>query len=177
MYMPNKKQGAVYYLENSISQITNDKQNSNSKNSNPEADNFVYRGFENEKSMLEAFWKLAQSCEKFVTYNGTGFDFPFLVFRSGVHRVKVPFETRGGGDKFVDLAQKIQMSFRSFKLEQVCKAFGITNPKQEGVSGMEVARLYREGRLQDIVEYVGRDVMATNELYVVWKKYLSGKVG
>jgi hypothetical protein len=91
--------------------------------------------------------------------------------------VKVPFETRGGGDKFVDLAQKIQMSFRSFKLEQVCKAFGITNPKQEGVSGMEVARLYREGRLQDIVEYVGRDVMATNELYVVWKKYLSGKVG
>ena len=188
MYNPSSGKGMVYYLENSESnskRISATKQKTDDgKQKTDDEDGekikgdleFSYKPFANEKFLLEAFWETAVKYERYVTYNGSGFDFPFMVFRSGVHRVKVPFETHGSSDKFLDLAYKIRVNNRSIKLEQVCKSFGIDNPKKKGVSGMEVAKLYRKGKLKDILEYVGRDVVATSELYQVWKSYLAGKV-
>lgn len=138
--------------------------------------NFESKSFNSELEMIAYFWQEASKFDRFVTYNGTGFDFPFLVYRSAVHRIKIPFETTGSQDKFIDLAYKFRMNNRPFKLEVICKSLGIENPKLPGVSGMEVSHLYNTGQLEEIVRYVSRDVKATSELYELWRKYLSGKI-
>lgn len=177
MYNPTSKRGMVYYLGDTAKKKDIKKIDKAIAQREKNNQGFKYLKFENEKELLEAFWESASKYERFVTYNGGGFDWPFLVFRSGIHRVKVPFEIKGSsGDRFIDLATKLRMNFRSFKLEQLCKAMGIENPKKEGVSGMEVARLYREGKLHEIVEYVGRDVVSTSDLYELWRTYLAGKI-
>ncbi len=182
MYNPGTEKGAVYYLTSSKKQkATNKKLQTGDKSAkespaHQSKEAFIYRGFADEKSLLEGFWETALKYERFVTYNGAGFDWPFLVFRSGVHRVKVPFETKGNGDKFIDLSQKIRVGYRPYRLEQLCKAFQISNPKEDGVSGMEVAKLYRQGKLEEILKYVSRDAKSTSELYMLWKTYLAGKI-
>lgn len=143
----------------------------------PEKDNFSYETFETEKELLEGFWKMTGDYEQFVTYNGDNFDFPYLMIRSGVNRVKMPFEIkRWGSEKMIDLANKIKQNNRQFQLEMLCKAFGIDNPKEKGVHGGDVTRLYNEGEFNKIADYVARDAVATTELYLIWKNYMSGQV-
>ncbi|MDD4938474.1 MAG: ribonuclease H-like domain-containing protein, partial [Candidatus Shapirobacteria bacterium] len=113
----------------------------------------------------------------FVTYNGDNFDFPYLVIRSGINRIKVPMEIkRWSSDKFLDLQTKIRQS-HAFKLEMLCKAFGITNPKQDGVDGSEVSNLFYAHEFNKIADYVARDAVATSELYLIWKGFMSGELG
>lgn len=161
MYNPATEKGAVFYV---------------GEEGEVEIEGFAVKAFADEKALLEGFWEAAGKYYRFVTYNGSGFDFPFLAFRSAVHRIKVPFELSGSSDKFVDLATKFRMHHRPFKLEMVCKALGIDNPKEEGVSGKEVWKLYREGKMDEIAKYVSRDVKSTSDLYEVWRKYVAGKV-
>ncbi|MFA7676005.1 MAG: 3'-5' exonuclease [Candidatus Shapirobacteria bacterium] len=143
----------------------------------PEKENFVYKTFTTEKELLEEFWKITPKYEQFVTYNGDNFDFPYLMIRSGVNRVKMPFEIKKwGSEKSIDLANKIRQNGRSFQLEMLCKAFNITNPKAKGVHGGEVSALYNSGEFNKIADYVARDAIATTELYLIWKEFMSGQI-
>jgi DNA polymerase elongation subunit (family B) len=143
----------------------------------PENENFKYYVFENEKDLLIKFWEITASYEKFVTYNGEGFDFPYLVIRSGINRVKMPFEVKKyGNSNHIDLMNKLSQNRRGFKLEFMCKAFGVKNPKAEGVHGGDVAKLYKAKEYNKIADYVSRDVVATDSLYKIWQEYLSGEV-
>lgn len=147
-----------------------------SKEIKPEKSNFSYKTFSSEKELLEEFWKLASKYELFVTYNGESFDFPYLMIRSGINRVRMPFEVKKwGSDKFLDLQTKIKQS-HAFKLEMLCKAFGIENPKEKGVHGDDVSRLYNAEEFNKIADYVARDASATTELYLIWKTYMSGQI-
>lgn len=140
----------------------------------PEKENYNYKIFETEKELLAEFWKIAKEYELFVTYNGDNFDFPYLIIRSGINRVKVPFEVKKwGSDKFIDLFNKIKQN-HGFKLEMICKAFGIENPKEEGVHGGDVNELFDKKDFQKIADYVARDAYSTAELYLIWKEYMSG---
>lgn len=142
----------------------------------PEKDNFSYETFETEKELLERFWKMTGDYEQFVTYNGDNFDFPYLMIRSGINRVKMPFEIkRWGSEKFIDLQVKIRQN-HGFKLEMLCKAFGIENPKDKGVHGGDVSALYYSEEFNKIADYVARDAVATTELYLIWKTYMSGQI-
>lgn len=142
----------------------------------PEKDNFVYKTFKTEKELLEEFWKISVNYEQFVTYNGDTFDFPYLMIRSGINRVKMPFEVKKwGSEKFIDLQNKIRQN-HGFKLEMLCKAFGIENPKGKGVHGNEVTELYNKEEFNKIADYVARDAVATAELYLIWKNYMSGQI-
>lgn len=137
---------------------------------------FEYRIFESEKELLVNFWEIAKKYELFVTYYGDSFDFPYLMIRSGINRVKIPFEIKKwGSDRFLDLQNKIRQS-HGFKLEMLCKAFGIENPKQNGIDGSEVSNLFYKGNFQEIADYVARDAVATNELYLIWKEFMSGEI-
>jgi len=161
LFDSNKNKGLVL--------ITSEK-----KNLIPENNDFEYRIFDSEKELLVGFWEIAKNYELFVTYNGDNFDFPYLVIRSGINRVKVPFEIKKwGSERFIDLQNKIRQN-HGFKLEMLCKAFGITNPKQEGVDGSEVSNLYYDKEFQKIADYVARDAVATNQLYLIWKEFMSG---
>lgn len=144
------------------------------KDLTPEKENYTYKVFETEKDLLTEFWKIAQEYELFVTYNGDNFDFPYLIIRSGINRVKVPFEIKKwGSDKFIDLFNRIKQS-HGYKLEILCKAFGIENPKEAGVHGGDVNELFDNKDFQKIADYVARDAFSTSRLYMIWKEFMSG---
>ncbi|NMB56395.1 hypothetical protein GYA19_00475 [Candidatus Beckwithbacteria bacterium] len=162
MFNPESQKGMVYLLGD--------------KKLKPAKDNFIYQTFKTEKELLQAFWDIILKYERYVTYNGSSFDFPFLILRSALHKVKVPIEINNRQDTFVDLMYKIKTGSRGFKLEALCRFFGLENPKEVGISGMYVAKLYQKGKVQEIADYVARDAEATSQLYLLWKKYMAGKI-
>ena len=137
----------------------------------PENEDFKYHVFENEKDLLIKFWEIANKYELFVTFNGTSFDFPYLVIRSGINRVKINYEMKKYGNDHIDLMTKLNQNGRGYKLEMLCK-----NPKAEGVHGDDVNKLFKAKEYNKIADYVSRDVVATNELYLIWKEFLSGEI-
>jgi len=142
----------------------------------PEKENYTYKICKNEIELLEEFWKEAKKYEQFVTYNGESFDFPYLIIRSGINRVKVSLEIKKWSENFIDLQNKIKQSNRPYKLEFLCKAFGIENPKEEGVHGDAVNQLFYDKDYQKIADYVSRDAFSTSQLYLVWKEFMSGQL-
>jgi len=136
-----------------------------------------------EKEMLEDFWEGAKSYDTFVTFNGRGFDVPFLNLRSVVHGIRPTQNLMEGRYLYqqktvhhVDLQD--QMTFygamhRRPSLHLFCRAFGIESPKADGVAGDDVAELFHSKKFRDIAEYNARDVIATTALYKKWLEYLA----
>ena len=139
-----------------------------------------------EVEMLTAFWDVAKHYENIVTFNGRGFDVPFLYLRSAQLNVPITRKDwlgyRYATEPHCDLAEQLTFysvsgregAARKFNLDFYCKAFGIESPKSHGVTGMDVKRLLEEGRYREIAEYCLRDVVATVKLYHVWKERLAG---
>ncbi len=139
-----------------------------------------------EGELLTAFWDVAKRYDSIVTFNGRGFDVPFLYLRSALLNVPISRKDwlgyRYNTEPHCDLAE--QFSFynvsgkegaaRKFNLDFYCKAFGIPSPKAQGVTGLDVNDLLAEGRHREIAEYCLRDVEATVELYKIWKERLAG---
>lgn len=146
------------------------------KDLTPEKENYTYKICKDEKELLTEFWKEAKKYEQFVTYNGESFDFPYLIIRSGINRVKVSLEIKRWSENFIDLQNKIKQSNRPYKLEFLCKSFGIENPKEEGVHGDAVNQLFYDKDYQKIADYVSRDSFSTSQLYLVWKEFMSGQI-
>ncbi len=129
-----------------------------------------------EASVLHLLWKEIKTSQRIVTFNGRSFDIPYLLLRSAI--LKVPISRHDlMGQRFsayphCDLLE--QLSFygatRRMSLDMYCLAFGIESPKEEGISGADVGRLYVAGEHQKIAEYCARDVKATAELYKIWLK-------
>lgn len=136
-----------------------------------------------EREMLEDFWEGAQAYDTFVTFNGRGFDVPFVNIRSLVHGIRPTQDLMTGRYlsqqkvvRHVDLQD--QLTFygalqRRPSLHVACRALGIKSPKSGGVTGDDVATLYRTGRFTDIAHYNARDVIATTELYLKWYECLA----
>lgn len=136
-----------------------------------------------EKEMLEEFWKMAQSYDEFITFNGMRFDVPFLMIRSAIHKIRTSknlMSNRYLGMQrrealHIDLLD--QLAFygsmrRRWNLHLWCRAFGIKSPKAGGVTGDDVARLFQEGKYLEIAKYNVGDLKATKELYEYWDRYL-----
>ncbi len=131
-----------------------------------------------EAEMLNDFWDGVKMYDTFVTFNGRGFDVPFLNLRSAVHGIRPSQDLMEGrylyqqkSIRHVDLQD--QMTFygamqRKPSLHLFCHAFGIRSPKMDGVAGDDVASLFHEKRFRAIAEYNTRDVVATTELYKIW---------
>lgn len=139
-----------------------------------------------EGELLTAFWDVARHYDEVVTFNGRGFDVPFLYLRSAILNVPISKKNwlgyRFATEPHCDLAE--QLSFygvsgregaaRRFNLDFYCKVFGLESPKGQGVTGMDVGRLLAAGRHREIAEYCLRDVQATVLLYKIWKERLAG---
>ena len=108
-----------------------------------------------EKEMLENFWKGAEKYNEFITFNGRSFDAPFLAVRSAVHKIKATKDLMSNrylnsqkfGATHIDLFDQLTFygaSRRKGGLHLWCRAFGITSPKAQGVTGDDVAQLFRE---------------------------------
>jgi 3'-5' exonuclease len=139
-----------------------------------------------EVELLTAFWDVARHYDRVVTFNGRGFDVPFIYLRSAL--LNVPISRRDwlgyryATEPHCDLAEQFTFygvsgregAARKFNLDFYCKAFGIESPKSQGVTGMDVGRLLAEGKYREIADYCLRDVGATVKLYHCWKERLAG---
>lgn len=139
-----------------------------------------------ETELLTAFWDIARRYESIVTFNGRGFDVPYLYLRSALLNVPITRKDwlgyRFQNEPHCDLAE--QFSFynvsgregaaRRFNLDFYCKAFGVASPKADGVTGADINDLLAAGEYRRIAEYCLRDVVATVELYHIWRDRLAG---
>ena len=133
-----------------------------------------------EKEMLEKFWEGAKSYNYFITFNGRGFDMPFLMVRSAVHGIRPTkdlmrgryFSQQSFDAVHVDLLD--QLSFygavrKKGNLHLWTRAFGITSPKANGVTGDDVGKLFKEKKYAEIARYNAGDLKATKELHEKWE--------
>jgi len=139
-----------------------------------------------EAVLLTEFWEVAIHYESIITFNGRGFDVPFLYLRSALLNVGITRKNwlgyRFQVEPHCDLLEQLTFynvsgregAARRFNLDFYCKAFGIPSPKGEGVTGMEVGRLMAEGRAWEVAAYCLGDVQATAKLYKIWKERLAG---
>ena len=139
-----------------------------------------------EFELLTAFWDVAKHYESIITFNGRGFDVPFIYLRSALLNVPITRKDwlgyRYQTDPHCDLLEQFTFygitgregAARRFNLDFYCKAFGIESPKAHGITGMDVGDLLKEGRYRELAEYCVRDVRATVSLYHVWAERLAG---
>ncbi len=130
-----------------------------------------------EKEILEKFWAAIAHANKFVTFNGRGFDCPVLMLRSAMLKVKpsknlMPY--RYSADQHIDLLEQLTFynSVRKFNLDFYCKAFGIKSPKSSGVTGHDVAPMFKDEKFTEIAKYCAGDLQATRELYLRWQDFI-----
>ena len=169
LYDVERQQGVVYYT-GSGDEI------------DEEEGDFILKS-RSEKEMLEDFWEGATSYDTFVTFNGRGFDVPFMNIRSAIHHVRPAYDLMEGrylsqqkSVRHVDLQDQLtyyRAVHRRPSLHLVCRAFGITSPKEDGVSGDDVAELFHSEKFRDIARYNARDVVATTSLYRKWLDHLA----
>lgn len=141
--------------------------------------------YSTERTMLENFWKLlhAHYGIHLISFNGRGFDAPWLMLRSAVLGIR-PTRNLMDGTRFsysahTDLMDKLTFynrtasgATRGFNFDFYAKSFGVPSPKAAGVDGSKVGRMFEEGALADIAEYCLRDVRSTWDLFLKWNQYL-----
>lgn len=169
---PDTDKGAVYFSDPSGKL---DKQTEN---------DIQYHPLSSEKDILKEFWQTAQLYDQFVTFNGRGFDCPFLIVRSAIHKMKptknlMPnrYESGDYGKiiTHVDLLDRLTFFGsvrRKGNLHMWCRAFGIKSPKEGGITGDNVGQLYKDKKYLDIAQYCAGDLWATKELFNYWDKYM-----
>lgn len=129
----------------------------------------IYRGDEN--ALLQRFWEIVSPRRsRLVTYNGRGYDGPMLMVRSaqlGIapSRNLTPYRYDIGDH--CDLQDVLGFQGAAsgrYSLDYWCRRFDIESPKGS-IDGSQVARAYRDGRIDEIGEYCLRDVRATSQLF------------
>lgn len=136
-----------------------------------------------EKEMLEKFWQGVKEYGEFIGFNSRGFDVPFLMIRSAIHGVMPTKNLMEGRYLYqqrdaahIDLQD--QLTFygavrKKGSLHLWSRAFGIKSPKEEGVTGDDIGKLFKEKKFLEIARYNAGDLRATKELYEKWNNYLN----
>lgn len=167
IYDVERKQGVVYYT-------------GEGSEKDEKFGDYTYKQ-RSETEMLAEFWEGAAHYDTFVTFNGRGFDVPFLLHRSVVNEIKptrnllegrYPYQQKSC--RHVDLQDELTFYGAMQKrpnLHLFCRAYGIESPKDE-VGGDDVAELFANKKFRDIALYNARDVTATTELCQKWRDYL-----
>lgn len=132
----------------------------------------IYRA--DERKLLARFWETVARKQtgmpRLVTFNGRGYDGPMLQIRSaqlGIRPSRDLLPYRYDISEHCDLSDALTFMGcfnERYSLDYWCRRFDIESPKG-GIDGSQVARFYREGRIEDIGEYCLRDVRATAQLY------------
>ncbi|MBT3356245.1 hypothetical protein HN784_03185 [bacterium] len=137
-----------------------------------------------EKEIIEGFWEVARHADEFVSFNGRPFDVPFILVRGAIHSIRPTKDLMSNrylnvqkfGSKHIDLLD--QLTFygsvwnNKGSLHMWSRAFGIKSPKEEGVNGGDVAKLFKEKKYLEIAQYNARDLYSTRDLFEYWDKFL-----
>ena len=106
--------------------------------------------------------RLTDAGELDTSFNGRGFDIPFLLIRSAVHKIKPTknlmsnryLNSQKFDSKHVDLLDQLtfyEAARRWGNLHLWCRAFGVESPKSLGVTGETVGKLFKEKRFLEII--------------------------
>jgi DNA polymerase elongation subunit (family B) len=133
-----------------------------------------------ESELLSTFWQDLIHYEQFITFNGRGFDCPFLMLRSamlGVHPTRNLMPYRYDSTIHCDLLEQLTFygALRKFNLDFYCKSFGIESPKSHGITGLDLRELFEQKRFREIADYNLGDLKATAELFMRWDTYLNAR--
>lgn len=130
-----------------------------------------------EKFIIKKFWEIITKYDRLISFNGRGFDAPFLLLRSALLRIKPTknlISYRYDSKSHCDLLE--QFTFygltRKYNLDFYCKAFGIESSKRGEVTGYNINEIFNQKRFREIAEYCSKDLLATKELYLIYKNYL-----
>lgn len=132
-----------------------------------------------ERELLANFWSDIGQIrpQRYVTFNGKSFDFPYINIRSAIMGVPIPrdlvLDTRRFSiDRHFDVREVLTNYDRYKKgtLEYFCEIFGVKSPK-DGISGSNVGDYFKQGRIDEIAQYCLGDCRATGELYTKLKSY------
>lgn len=137
-----------------------------------------------EKEMLEKFWEGAKNYNYFITFNGRSFDLPFMMVRSAINGVRPTKDLMRGRYLYQQTSDAMhidlldQLTFygamrRKGSLHLWSRAFGIISPKASGITGDDVAKLFKEKKYAEIARYNAGDLRATKELHEKWENYMS----
>lgn len=164
MLNPDTNNGAVYYQSPEVAQ-------------EPLKEDGIEYIADTEEGILRRFWEAVKHYDKIITFNGRGFDAPFIMLRSAVHKIKptkelMPNRYNLSHTDLIDLLTFYGAVRRKFSLHMWCKAFDIKSPKEEGVSGYEVNDLFKSGQYLRIAKYCVGDLYATKELFEYWNEYI-----
>ncbi len=135
----------------------------------------LYRHCKTEKELLERVWRVLGriSFKQVVTFNGRGFDLPYLMVRSICNGVPVLFDlvnAKRYESNHIDVSDVISVygSCRfNVSLEMLCEQMGIESPKTT-VSGKDAPVLWKQGPEQkkEVVLYCGRDTASLGAVAV-----------
>lgn len=129
-----------------------------------------------EIEILEKFWAQLKKVKTLISFNGKNFDLPFLILRSSVLKVKpsLTISTYKTKIKHIDLLDQLTMygTIRKFNLNFYCEIYGIKSPKTDILNGLEVKEYFKSGRIKEIANYCKNDVVATYQLYKIYKEFL-----
>ena len=140
----------------------------------PKDKDIIILNEDDERKLLEEFWDTAKDYNLFVTHNGYGFDIPFLIIRSVINQVKSKVNininkfSMINSNHFDTMLFFSQNIFTNPRLDIVAKTLGI-NIGDNRFTGAEVERLYKEGKMDDIVRHCKEDVELTEKIYL-WIK-------
>lgn len=135
----------------------------------------------NEKKTLQEFWDLVNALSiaprnpqypdyglLFVGHNVMDFDLRFIYQRSIALGVKPAYEISFARYRnypiFDTMKEWVRWSNNGVGLEYLALALGVPSPK-DGIDGSQVAEFYKQGKVNDILEYCKRDVDTTREIY------------
>jgi predicted PolB exonuclease-like 3'-5' exonuclease len=125
-----------------------------------------------EPELLRSFWHLADAADLIVSFNGRGFDVPFLVTRSLIAGVPArvdllssPFSLR----PHLDIHRLLGHGAPS--LDVTCWALGVPSPKGH-MDGSMVAPAYARRDIEAIATYNAADVHATAAVFRHLRQHL-----
>ena len=164
MLNPDTNNGAVYFQSPEVRQETLTE------------DGIEYIA-DTEEGILRRFWEAVRHYSQIITFNGRGFDAPFLLIRSAVHKIQptkelMPNRYSLAHTDLLDVLTFYGAVRRKFSLHMWCRAFGIDSPKEEGVSGYEVHDLFHQAQYLTIAKYCVGDLFATRDLFAYWDNYI-----
>ena len=164
MLNPETDRGAVFYQAPEVLQAPT------------EEDGIEYIP-DTEAGILRRFWDAVRHYDQVITFNGRGFDAPYLIIRSAVHRIRpskelMPNRYSLAHADLLDLLTFYGAVRRKFSLHMWCRVFDIESPKQAGVTGYEVPELFRRREYLTIAKYCAGDLFATKKLFEYWDEYV-----
>lgn len=137
---------------------------------------------DNEKETLRQFWELVSAISleprnmqypdygvQFIGHNVMDFDLRFIYQRSIVLGVRPSYEINFARYRsypvYDTMKEWSKWSNSAVGLDTLALAFGVPSSKDGGIDGSQVAEFYKNGKVDEIVEYCKRDVETTRAVY------------